>query len=44
MRAVAHGWKKPGGGGPSQEVAQEFVNADQKKAVTQGVIKKLRGQ
>lgn len=28
MRAAAHGWKKPGGGGPSQSVAREFVNAD----------------
>ena len=28
MRAVAHGWKKPGGGGPSQSVAREFTNAD----------------
>ena len=30
MRAVAHGWKKPGGGGPSRAVAKEFVNADRK--------------
>ncbi len=28
MRAVAHGWKKPGGGGPTRAVAREFVNAD----------------
>lgn len=28
MRAVAHGWKKPGGGGPSVKVAKEFVEAD----------------
>ena len=28
MRAVAHGWKKPGGGGPSKAVAKEFVAAD----------------
>lgn len=33
MRAVAHGWKKPGGGGPSQEVAREFVNADRRGKV-----------
>lgn len=33
MRAVAHGWKKPGGGGPSKAVAQEFVAADKKKGV-----------
>ena len=28
MAAVAHGWKKPGGGGPSVEVAKEFNDAD----------------
>lgn len=28
MAAVAHGWKKPGGGGPSVAVAQEFTAAD----------------
>jgi hypothetical protein len=28
MRAVAHGWKKPGGHGPSPKVAKEFVRAD----------------
>jgi hypothetical protein len=28
MRAVAHGWKKPGGGGPSKAVAKEFTAAD----------------
>ena len=33
MRAVAHGWKKPGGGGPSQSVAKEFVNADRRSKV-----------
>jgi hypothetical protein len=32
MRAVAHGWKMPGGGGPSKSVAKEFVSEDQKKA------------
>ena len=26
MRATAHGWKKPGGGGPSRAVANEFVD------------------
>lgn len=30
MRAVAHGWKMPGGGGPSRSVARDFMNADQK--------------
>jgi len=33
MRAVAHGWKKPGGGGPTRAVAREFVNADRSKKV-----------
>jgi hypothetical protein len=33
MAAVAHGWKKPGGGGPPVKVAKEFNAADaQKKA------------
>src|SRR5262252_218972 len=31
MEAVAHGWKKPGGGGPSVAVAKEFVAADKGK-------------
>ena len=30
MRAAAHGWKKPGGG-PSVEVAKEFMHADERK-------------
>ncbi len=34
MRAVAHGWDKPGGGGPTRAVAKEFVNADRRKKVT----------
>ena len=33
MRAVAHGWKKPGGGGPSQAVGKEFLEADRRKDV-----------
>lgn len=31
MRAVAHGWEKPGGGGPSVSVAKEFMHADEAK-------------
>jgi hypothetical protein len=31
MRAVSHGWVKPGGGGPSVTVAKEFVHADERK-------------
>ena len=29
MAAVAHGWHKPGGGGPSVGVAKEFNKADE---------------
>lgn len=29
MRAVAHGWHKPGGG-PSVSVAKEFMHADER--------------
>jgi hypothetical protein len=32
MRAAAHGWVKPGGGGPSVAVAKEFVRADEAKS------------
>jgi hypothetical protein len=31
MRAVSHGWSKPGGGGPSVIVAKEFEKADEMK-------------
>lgn len=31
MRAAAHGWKKPGGGGPSVAVGKEFMHADEHK-------------
>jgi hypothetical protein len=31
MRAAAHGWKKPGGGGPSVAVGKEFMAADEAK-------------
>lgn len=30
MLAVDHGWKMPGGGGPSPGVAHDFVEADKK--------------
>jgi hypothetical protein len=36
MRAVAHGWKKPGGKGPSPKVAKEFVRADKQRAHRKG--------
>ena len=31
MLAVEHGWKKPGGGGPTQAVAKRFTAADKAK-------------
>ncbi len=39
MVAVAHGWKKPGGGGPPKSVAKEFNQAD---AGHPGRMEKLR--
>ena len=39
MAAVAHGWHKPGGGGPSVAVAKEFNQADAAKNA--GHAKKL---
>jgi len=36
MRAVAHGWHKPGGGGPSVAVAKDFVAADQERKMNKG--------
>jgi hypothetical protein len=32
MLAVEHGWKKPGGGGPSKKVAEDFIAATPKGA------------
>ena len=40
MAAVAHGWHKPGGGGPSKAVAQEFAAADKGKKFKQGGVMK----
>lgn len=40
MRAVAHGWKKPGGGGPPVSVAKEFVAADKGKPMLPKGLKK----
>lgn len=39
MRAVAHGWKKPGGGGPSKAVAKEFTAADKGRKFGSGTTK-----
>lgn len=36
MRAIAHGWKKPGGGGPSVAVAKDFTAADKGKKFRAG--------
>lgn len=38
MRAVAHGWKKPGGGGPSVSVAKDFAEADKGKKFRMGGV------
>jgi len=40
MRAVAHGWRKPGGGGPDPATAREFVAADQQKARSKALRKR----
>jgi hypothetical protein len=40
MRAVAHGWKKPGGGGPSVSVAKDFTAADKGHKFRSGGIMK----
>jgi len=45
MAAVAHGWKKPGGGGPPKEVAEEFNQADTgSRMLQQTMAKRLRGK
>jgi len=43
MRAVAHGWHKPGGGGPSVSVAKDFVAADKAKSAMRLVKKYAEG-
>jgi len=43
MAAVAHGWKKPGGGGPPVAVAKEFNKADAGgKTLQRAMAKRLR--
>ena len=44
MRAVAHGWKKPGGGGPPVSVAKEFVAADKAKGGHPGRMESIRSK
>lgn len=45
MAAVAHGWKKPGGKGPSREVAQEYNAADKGSGMLErAMAEKLRGK
>jgi hypothetical protein len=39
MAAVAHGWKKPGGGGPPVSVAKEFNQADKAKHLAAAIRK-----
>lgn len=47
MAAVAHGWHKPGGGGPPVKVAKEFNKADagtgiRTKKSTGGLVRAFR--
>jgi hypothetical protein len=45
MAAVSHGWKKPGGGGPTEEVATEFNKEDEGGTLLrQAMAVKLRGK
>jgi hypothetical protein len=45
MAAVAHGWKKPGGGGPPKSVAEEFNKADEGGPMLQkAMADQLRGK
>ena len=45
MAAVAHGWKKPGGGGPPKAVAEEFNKADEGGPMLQkAMADQLRGK
>lgn len=37
MAAVAHGWKKPGGGGPPVRVAREFNQADKQRRMARRI-------
>ena len=40
MAAIAHGWKKPGGGGPPVAVAKEFNAADKGRKVLAAALRK----
>lgn len=42
MAAVAHGWKKPGGGGPPVSVAREFNEADSAKRTAEAMKKAMK--
>ena len=44
MAAVAHGWQKPGGGGPPVSVAKEFNQADAAKHKRKALAKAIRGK
>ncbi len=37
MAAIAHGWRKPGGGGPPVAVAKEFNQADVGTGILEGI-------
>ena len=42
MAAIAHGWHKPGGGGPPVSVAKEFNQADKGTGILEGIVKKKK--
>lgn len=44
MAAIAHGWHKPGGGGPPVAVAKEFNEADKGRGILSRAMKKKRKQ
>ena len=42
MAAIAHGWHKPGGGGPPIAVAEEFNQADKGTGILEGIVKRKK--
>ena len=42
MAAIAHGWHKPGGGGPPVSVAKEFNQADKGTGILESIVHRKR--